>query len=303
MALNLRQIEVFRAVMTTSSISGASQLLFVSQPAISRLLSHTESRVGFALFERVKGRLYPTPEAKKLFREVETVYAGVQRINELARDLQENREGILNIVSSPSIGQMAIPQAVAAFRSKHPNVKFTFQHLGFGPLVERVLNHQADIAVTILPVEHPNLELTELGSGKLVCISPYNHPLSRLATLAVPDLLPYPLISYDRASPFGKLVATLFEAAGETVRAAVEVGSPQNACSLVQSGAGIALVDEFSVRSWPSSQFVVRPVQGAPTLHANLVRLRFEPMSQLAQSFVRVLRDQMKREDFVASSP
>lgn len=67
MSLNLRQIEIFRAVMTTGSISGASQLLFVSQPAVSRLLSHTEQRVGFALFERIKGRLYATPEAKNFF--------------------------------------------------------------------------------------------------------------------------------------------------------------------------------------------------------------------------------------------
>ena len=51
--------------------------------------------------------LYATPEAKKLFREVEHVYAGVQRVNELARDLQENREGILNIVSSPSASTCA----------------------------------------------------------------------------------------------------------------------------------------------------------------------------------------------------
>jgi DNA-binding transcriptional LysR family regulator len=303
MSLNLRQIEVFRAVMTTGSISGASQLLFVSQPAVSRLLSHTESRIGFALFERVKGRLYATPEAKKLFREVEHVYAGVQRINELARDLQENREGILNIVSSPSIGQAVIPQAVAAFRVKHPNVKFTFQYLGYAPLVERVLNHQADIAVTILPVEHPNLEMTELGCGRLVCICPYNHPLSRLATLTVADLLPFPMVSYDRSSPFGRLVVALFEGAGETLRTAIEVGSPQNACSLVQAGAGIALVDEFSVRSWPANEFVVRPVQGAPVLHANLVHLRFEPMSQLALSFVRTLRTLMKKEGFATAKP
>jgi DNA-binding transcriptional LysR family regulator len=49
MKLNLRQIEIFRAVMTTGSISGASQLLFVSQPAVSRLLSHTEQRVAQAI--------------------------------------------------------------------------------------------------------------------------------------------------------------------------------------------------------------------------------------------------------------
>ena len=293
MSLNLRQIEVFRAVMITGSISGASQLLFVSQPAVSRLLSHTEGRVGFALFERIKGRLYATPEAKKLFREVELVYAGVQRVNQLALDLSDHREGILNILSSPSVGQMLIPQAIAAFRHKNPQVKITFQFLSYAPLVERLLNHQADLGVTILPVEHPNLDMAPLGSGRLVCICPYNHPLSRRATLTVADLLPYPLISYDRGTPFGNLVADMFQAAGEPLRAAMEVGSPQNACALVQAGAGIALVDEFSVRSWPAGLLVMRPMQDAPLLHAWLVHSKFEPMSQLAQAFVQVLRGLM----------
>ena len=49
MAMNLRQIEMFRAVMATGSISGAARLLSVSQPAISRLLSYTEDRLGLTL--------------------------------------------------------------------------------------------------------------------------------------------------------------------------------------------------------------------------------------------------------------
>ena len=114
LSLNLRQIEIFRAVMITGSIAGAAQLLRISAPAVSRLLSHTESRIGFALFERIKGRLYATPEAKKLFREVELVYAGVQRVNQLAHDLSESTEGIVNIVASPSVAQMLIPQAITA---------------------------------------------------------------------------------------------------------------------------------------------------------------------------------------------
>ena len=298
MSLNLRQIEVFRAVMTTGSIRGASELLFVSQPAVSRLLSHTESRVGFALFERIKGRLYATPEAKKLFHEIERMYQGVQRVNELAQELAENREGILNIVSSPSIGQMMIPQAIAAFREDHPQVKLTFQYLGYVPLKERLLNHQADLGVTILPVDHPNLDVTPLAQGQLVCICPYNHPLSRLSTLTLADMRPYPLISYDRATPFGVILDRMYEAADEALKSAIEVGSPQNACSLVQAGAGIALVDEFSVRNWPTHQLIVRPVVNAPVLQANLVHPRFDPLSTLAQRFVRVLRDLMQRQGF-----
>ena len=115
MQLNLRQIEVFRAVMTTGSISGAAKLLFVSQPAVSRLLSHTEQRLGFALFERIKGRLYPTPESRQLFREVETVYAGVRRVGELASELSERRSGILHLVSSPSIGHMLVSLTISRF--------------------------------------------------------------------------------------------------------------------------------------------------------------------------------------------
>src|SRR3546814_8634544 len=57
-----------------------SKLLNVSQPAISRLLAYTESRIGLNLFERIKGRLYPTPEARRLFVEVDAVYQRVQRV-------------------------------------------------------------------------------------------------------------------------------------------------------------------------------------------------------------------------------
>jgi DNA-binding transcriptional LysR family regulator len=302
MSLNLRQIEIFRAVMTTGSISGASQLLFVSQPAVSRLLSHTEQRVGFPLFERIKGRLYATPEAKKLFREVESVYQAVQRVNELAGDLAKNRQGILNIVSSPSVGQMLIPEALALFRVRFPEVKLTFQTLGYGYLKERLLDHQADLGIIILPMAHPNLEVTPLCRNRLVCIVPYNHPLTRRATVTLADLRPFPLISYDKATPFGVLVGKMYEQAGEPLTAAIEVGSPQNAGSLVMMGAGVALVDEFSVRSWsagsPNSQLVVRQVADAPILQANLVHLRFEPVSQLTQAFITLLQQLVRQQGF-----
>lgn len=290
MSLNLRQIEVFRAVMTTGSITGASRLLLVSQPAVSRLLSYTESRLGFGLFERVKGRLYPTPEAKKLFREVEQVYAGVQRVNVLAHELAERSEGSVHIISAPSIGQMLIPQTIAAFRQQHAKVKCTFGYMSHGPLRDALLNQHADLGVVIMPMAHPNLQVTPLCEGRMVCIVPYNHPLARRSTLGLEHLRGSPLISYDRASPFGTIVSAMYEAADEPMSVAIEVGSPQNACALVQSGAGVALVDEFSARSWAQGNFVVRPVADSPALVASLVRSRYEPLSQMAHVLVDTLR-------------
>nr|WP_233236901.1 LysR substrate-binding domain-containing protein [Bordetella sp. LUAb4] len=249
MKLNLRQIEVFRAVMITGTIRGASELLFVSQPAVSRLLSHMEQRIGFPLFQRIRGRLHATLEARKLFHEVENVYEGVQRVSDMARDLFEHQEGILNLVASPSIGQMLMPAAMTEYRRDHAQVKLTFQYLTHLPLTERLLKRQADLGVTILPLHHPNLELEQIGATRMVCIFPRGHALAESATLNASDLLPYPLIAYERNSPFGQMVHGWFEAQGHTAKAVVEVGSPQNACALVQAGAGIALVDEYSARS------------------------------------------------------
>ncbi|MYZ43921.1 LysR substrate-binding domain-containing protein [Schauerella aestuarii] len=298
MQLNLRQIEVFRAVMTTGSISGAAKLLFVSQPAVSRLLSHTEQRLAFALFERIKGRLYPTPEARQLFREVEQVYAGVRRVGELASELAERRSGILHIVSSPSLGHMLIPLSIARFRGTHPDVKITFYPLPYQALTQALLESRAELGVTIVSDAHPNLLQQPLGQGQLVCICPYNHPLAHRAQLTIADLQPYPLISYGADTPFGVLVDQMYQEAGHTRRVAVEVSSPQNACSLVQVGAGIAIVDAFSVKSRTSGDFVVRPVAHAKTLTANLVQSRFEPLSQLAQGFVDTLRATMQEQGF-----
>ncbi|WP_312997859.1 LysR substrate-binding domain-containing protein [Achromobacter animicus] len=302
MQLNLRQIEVFRAVMTTGSISGAAKLLFVSQPAVSRLLSHTEQRLGFALFERIKGRLYPTPESRQLFREVETVYAGVRRVEELASELSERRSGILHLVSSPSIGHMLVPLTISRFREAHPDVKVTFQPLTQQPLTQMLLDNRAELGVVILPVQHPNLLTQPIGQARLVCICPYNHPLAHRSLLSIGDLLPYPLISYGGDTPFGMLVEQMYHEAGQARRLAVEVSSPQNACSLVQAGAGIAIVDEFSVKSRTQGDFVVRPIDQAKILTASLVQSRFEPLSQLAQAFVEVLRHTLCEQGFELST-
>ena len=91
----------------------------------------------------------------------------------------------------------------------------------------------------------------------------------------------------------------MYQDADEPLVTAIEVGSPQNAGSLVQMGAGVALVDEFSVRSWSTnSQLVVRSIVNAPILQANLVHLQFEPLSQLTLAFIAQLKPLIAEQGF-----
>lgn len=275
--------------MITGSVSDAARLLHVSVPAVSRVLSHAESQLNFPLFERIKGRLHPTEEARHLYHEIELVYRGVQRVDRLTHELAERRHGMLSIASSPSIGHILIPLAIARFHERHPDVRIHFQYLSHQLLKERLLSRQSEVGVSILPVDHPNLTTAPIAVGRLICICPPQHALADRQAVTPQDLQPYSLITYPPDTPFGARIEQLFAKSNETLKVAMEVGSPQNACALVGAGAGIALVDEFSLQAWLTASFVAIPVSEAPAIVADLVHLRTEPLSSTASAFVKEL--------------
>src|SRR5262245_47324218 len=82
--MNFRQIEAFRAVMVGGTATTAAQMLFISQPAVSRLVRSLEDSVGFDLFERRKKRLVPTVEGKQLHAAVEQTFVGLQHVSRAA---------------------------------------------------------------------------------------------------------------------------------------------------------------------------------------------------------------------------
>lgn len=83
----LRQIGVFHAIMATGAFSEAGQMLFGTQPAVSRILAAAEYRLKFPIFERTKGRLIPTPEALRLFSEAQLINNGFNQFNAQAAGL------------------------------------------------------------------------------------------------------------------------------------------------------------------------------------------------------------------------
>ncbi|MDM0071580.1 LysR family transcriptional regulator [Variovorax sp. J31P207] len=285
--MNLRQIEVFRSIMSSGSVSSAAQLMHVSVPAVSKALSHAESQLGFPLFERSKGRLVPTTEARKLYREVESVHRGVQRIKELSHQLSKLRHGLVSVVTSPSIGQMLIPQAIAHFKSGNPDVHVHFHCLSHALLEERLVNRLCDLGVSMLPMQHPDLLSVPIARSRIVCICPRGHAFAGRLSISIEELVTMPMITYPPDSPFGERVERMLAARNAFPKSQIEVGSPQNACAIVHAGAGMALVDEFSLQSWLDARFSVVPLDQVDPIVASLVYPRSEPLSEAAQSLVR----------------
>jgi DNA-binding transcriptional LysR family regulator len=89
--MNVRQLEIFRAVVAFGGVANAATNLGISQPAISRMIKHTEEKLGFQLFKRMGRRLYPTDEAQWLYEEIDPLFASISSVQDRIDDIRASR--------------------------------------------------------------------------------------------------------------------------------------------------------------------------------------------------------------------
>ncbi len=284
--MNLRQLEIFRAVMQGGSTKNAAHLLLISQPAVSNMIRQFEDQLGFPLFERTGGRLRPTPEARTLYANSESLFTHFDAIRNLAEDLRDTQAGTLKFLASPSIGQTLIPGAIAAFVHDRPAVKVGFDTPPHEHIIDLLTGNQADFGLTITPIDHPAVETKVVRRGKLVCVMPKGHRLAKKNVIGPKDLRDEHLISYPRASPIGLVVDEAFRTSGEYQKINIDVRFCYTACTLVDAGAGVAVVDEFTVSVQNFTNLVVKPFRSNQDVKVSLSYPRLRPPSRLAMTFL-----------------
>ncbi|MBS0344432.1 MAG: LysR family transcriptional regulator, partial [Proteobacteria bacterium] len=201
--MNLRQIEVFRAIMLAGSVTDAARLLHVSQPGVSRMLGHIELQLGLTLFERSRGKLRPTPEAQALFAEVERVYQGVQRVDERARDLRTGGGLTLRVLASPSTALEIVPKAVSALAQRFPTARIYMETQLVREMVAQLVRGEADIAVSTLPIDNALLTGEVVGHWSLACVFRRDHAFAGRRRVGMKDITGERLIAFSPDTPQG----------------------------------------------------------------------------------------------------
>ena len=274
MRFKLRQMEVFRAVMLTGSINAAARMLYVSQPAVSKLISHTETTLGLRLFERAKGRLIPTAEAQALFREVEQVYQSALRVDEFARALALGPASLLRVSCSPSLGPAIVAPAIVELKRSMPALRIDWHTTLMSDMPMEVLSKAVDVAVTSVPIEHEHLEVVPFMRGRMVCALPAGHPLAAKERIALADLEAEPMILFRRDIPFGTVIVRACQQADVELTSVVDVTRADQALALVRDGLGLAIVDEFAAGT---GDCVVKPLVEDLDMTATFVYSKFSP--------------------------
>ncbi|WP_256262467.1 LysR substrate-binding domain-containing protein [Pseudomonas gingeri] len=257
MRLNLRQVEAFHAVMRTGSMTGAANLMAVTQPAVTRLIRDFEDVVGFPLFERRGNQLLPTPQAIALIPEVERSFIGLDRIARLAAGIRENTAGSLRIAAMPAVANTLLPRFLAHFLAQRPNLQVSLQGIPSHQVAEMVAAGQVDIGYAEGPLNRHGLDIQAVAMEAVVILPP-GHPLAEHAVLTPAHLAHQRFIGLRPGSLFAAGVQL---ALSEVPRVSqVEASLTYTACALVAQGLGISIVDPPTARDFLAQGLLIRPL-------------------------------------------
>jgi DNA-binding transcriptional LysR family regulator len=288
--MNLRQLEILRAVIRHRTTVAAADELALSQPAISNALKAMETQAGFALFERVNNRLFPTTEAMALYKESEAIFALHAKLENRVRDLRECRAGHLSIVSTPPLAYSIIPHALSDFLHGRPQTRVFFDVRRYEGIIEGVTSRVAELGFALGLSHHPGIAHEVVHRGEMVCVLPPRHPLAERPVISATDLTGVPFIGLERGTRLGEAVRESFAQAGAAFQPTVEVRYCNTACVLAAAGVGAAVVDPFSPHQNGHHDLIVRPFTPRTTAVAYMLWSEAEPLSRLAKAFLNEVR-------------
>jgi len=292
--LTLRQIEIIRAIMVTGTVAGAARLLNVSSPGISRVMKHAEALIGVKLFNRRGGRYSPTAQAKAIFNQINSVYDKAEDLQFVISRIKRDANSELKIGSVPSIANVMVPRAVGDLRKSLPNLLIEVDILKVEDAADYLLLGKGELVASSSKLDHSVLACEPLARGRLKCIVPEAHPLTRQSRVTADEIVRYPLIGVDPNDPYGRIMAGVFASNALPYEVTIQARFGSTVCALVSLGLGIAIVDEFTLAAeqWPRLRAldIVEPT----TFQTYVVHRKDVALSTYATRFINALRGEME---------
>ncbi|HSV47261.1 MAG TPA: LysR family transcriptional regulator [Ramlibacter sp.] len=275
--MNLRQLEVFQAVMQTGNMSAAARLVCITPSAVSKTIAHTELQLGYKLFTRAKGALAPTPEAAVLFRESAAIHGKLDELRRIAINLRQGEQGQVRLAAIPSISHEFLPAVLEQHLRRFPGIGVEVRTLHQDQMPQALLTRAVDFALGYYEHPHPQLANQRLVSGPLYAAvardvwqraerSRGKDPLGFLAHT--------PMIRLVGDDPMREAIDLLASGLGPSNALGVQVQTSRLALELVRRGLGWTVVDFLSASNLePASMVAVELPQLPPiplyTYHAS----------------------------------
>lgn len=289
--LRERQIEIFRTIMATHSLTAAARHLGVSQPSLSIAIKRLEDQLGIALFARISGRLVPTQEAELIFAEVERVHQQSEMLSDVIYSIVRGDASVFRFGSTPSLGMRLVPKALKRLQLEGAAGTYYSDSLSQRDVRDYLLFGQGACVATIAEVNDPVIETAKIARAGLVCVVPNDHALAGYKSVTPLALAGEPLISFATTTTHGLLIDETFRRWGVSRKTAVYVHFVEAALSFVTERIGITILDAFSAIDCEANGLVAIPIENSVSVSAYVHICHLRPRQKGVDRLIEALRD------------
>jgi LysR family transcriptional regulator, low CO2-responsive transcriptional regulator len=263
--MELRDLEVFLALVNHLNFTHAAQEIHLSQPSVSVRIRRLQEELGVKLFEQVGKKIVLT-EAGQLLethaRRVVTAQSDTRQAMDAYRGLEQ---GSLRIAASTTPGMYFVPRIIAEFKRQHQKITIRLSIKNTRQVEEEIIKNEFDVGFVGGHLISDEIEAFAWRSDELVLVLSPSHPLARMRQIKASDLKNETFINREP----GSATRAEIEKHLPSLRfgTAVELGNPESVKQAVMNGLGIAFLSNSAIETELKAKILVaRRVQG---IHIN----------------------------------
>lgn len=246
--MNIENLEAFVYVFHLGSFNKAAEALYLTQPSVSARIQSLERELNAKLFHRDGKQTVLSDHGKKFLPYAQSI---VQSYQEARLQLQQKslKKTELTIACSLSVSNYIMPEILAPFRTKYPDVTVRIMTGHSHDVLESVLNHEAELGIA-RSVSHDNIDSLLFHKDPIHLVVPPGHSsLKKRSPVSLEEVSRQPLIFFDYGSIDWLLIHGLFESKKLVPNVIMEVDSMEAAKKMVMKGIGIAFLPELCVQN------------------------------------------------------
>jgi DNA-binding transcriptional LysR family regulator len=291
--VDLRQLEILRAVADTGSFTAAGHQLHLSQSAVSRQILLLEEELEEQLFLRLGGKIRITPAGTTLLALSRRVF---DEITEAKASILESRQtlaGTLRLVGGMTVCLYVFPTLIKEFRREHPAVEVKLSPGSTPRLVRQLRTGAADLGLVTLPVDDPNLVSEKVIQEELLVVTAPQHPLARKRIVTPQDLVRQPFVLFEAGSNTRRTVEEFFVRESIAPKVVTETENVEIIKALVRIRMGISIIPYQSVaREVSAGQLHCARIAGHRLVRdTGWVYLRSNRLPRAVQEMKRILAE------------
>lgn len=240
--MDLRQLEMFRAVAEEGTFTKAAKRVHVTQSAISRQIKLLEEELGSVVLHRGQKRVALTQSGDLLLKTVHRVQRELQETVSQISETRSLNRGSLSLAGGMTVCMYILPPVLKKFRALYPAVELSVTSAATSTVLDSLRRHELDLALLTLPIVAEDLEVVPALREEMVLVTAPGHPLCKKRPVAPEDLSQHPLILYESGSNTRKVIDDFFLEEKVTARVAMETENVEIIKAMVSNGLGVSII-------------------------------------------------------------